>query len=165
MISTGSERFLEWRKAPKYLVSRMKRIYVRVSSLGSGSQVLSDGREQGWDIPSAPFRDGSGICPLPLPTSISTKEKRALLVCIWSVPSWQALSKGISGSAVFALAELGSCCAGSALWDRADTQKVKSTFQASPPQAGSSSTGVSLGFPELLSHCNCLEGRLFLPWE
>lgn len=41
-----------------------------------------------------------------------TKEKRALWVYIWSFPSWQVnLSKGISGSAEFALAELGSCLA------------------------------------------------------
>lgn len=57
---------------------------------------------------------GGGICPLPLPTNIFTKERRALWVYIWSFPSCQVnLSKGISESAAFALAELRSCFAGS----------------------------------------------------
>lgn len=57
---------------------------------------------------------GGRICPLPLPTNIFTKERRALWVYIWSFPSCQVnLSKGISESAAFALAELRSCFAGS----------------------------------------------------
>lgn len=65
-----------------------------------------------------------------------------------SFPSWQVnLSKGISESAAFALAELGEllCCeqlrGGLAPGDRTETRKVKSSFQVSPPYAGSK------GFP------------------
>lgn len=182
MTSTGCEKLLEWRKAPKYLVPRMKQIYVRVYFLGSGSQVLSNGREQSWSIPSAPFRDGRGIFSLPFPTNIFTKEKRALWVYIWSFPSWPVnLPKCRvcpellnSESAEFALGagELlcwEQLCGGFALWARAGTQKVKSSFQSSPPQAASLRTAAevleSLGCPELLSHSIYLEMRLFLPWE
>lgn len=65
-----------------------------------------------------------------------------------SFPSWQVnLSKGISESAAFALAELGELLCheqlrgGLAPGDRTQTRKVKSSFQESPSCAG------SLGFP------------------
>lgn len=117
---------------------------------------MSNGKEQGWDIPSALFRDGRGICPLPLPTNIFTKARRALWVYIWSFPSWQVnLSKGISAGA-----ELCPCRAqellrwerlrgGFALWGRADTQKVKRVFQASPPRAASLGAAAREGIPWL----------------
>lgn len=76
-------------------------------------------------------------------------------VYIWNFPSWQVnLSKGISGSAVcpcraqelLLWEQLGGAFG---LWDGADTQRVKSSFQTSPPHAGALGAAAQEGIPWL----------------
>lgn len=87
---------------------------------------------------------------------IFSPRREGLYGFIFSFPSWQVnLSKGISEGA-----ELCPCRAqeplrweqlrgGFALWDRADTQKVKGAFQASPPRAASLGAAAREGIPWL----------------
>lgn len=156
MISTGCQKFLEWRKTPKYLIPRKKQIYVRVSSLGSGSQLLSNGREQGWDIPSAPFRDGRGICPLPLPTNIFHQGEKGFVGLYLEFPLLAGQSvKGdfwkcrVCPGRARELLGWEQLCDGFALWGRAGTQRVKSSSQASPPHAAFLITPAQEGIPWL----------------
>lgn len=131
------------------------------SALASGSKVRSEGKEQGWGIPPAPFRGGREICHPPLPLNIFTKEQRALCGCIWrkQVSSigrlihgreflkvqrlpWQSSGAASLGAAMRCLGPLG--------WEGAMGGAER--FPSPPPRAD------SLGFPHMGGHPSAPRG-------
>lgn len=149
------------------------------SALGSGSWVMSNGREKGWDIPSAPFRDGREICHPPHSLQIFSPRRKGLRVYIFGGSKFPLLApKGICESAAFALAELGSCFAGSSCvvpWPFGTGlrhRRLKAVSKCLLPCAGSLGfprvrAAAQEGIPQLLgAAASCVVGgRLFLPWE